>query len=40
MLMVAATCRMRGLNLFAPLVRVCTASIAGLAVTQLLLASA
>jgi len=35
MLSVAATCRMHGLNLFAYLAGVCTASTAGLAVPQL-----
>ncbi len=40
MLTVAATCRMHGLDLFAYLAGVCTASMAGLAVPQLLPASA
>ncbi len=40
MLTVAATCRMHGLDLFAYLAEVCTASMAGLAVPQLLPASA
>ena len=40
MLTVAATCRMHGLDLFAYLAGVCTASMAGLAVPQLLPAPA
>ena len=40
MLTVAATCRMHGLDLFAYLAGVCTASMAGLAVPQLLPSSA
>ena len=40
MLTVAATCRMHGLDLFAYLAGVCTASMAGLAVPQLLPATA
>ena len=40
MLTVAATCRMHGLDLFAYLAGVCTASMAGLAVPQLLSAPA
>ena len=40
MLTVAATCRMHGLDLFAYLAEVCTASMAGLAVPQLLPAPA
>ncbi len=40
MLTVAATCRMHGLDLFAYLAGVCTASMAGPAVTQFLPAPA
>ena len=40
MLTVAATCRMHGLDLFAYLAEVCTASMADLAIPQLLPASA
>ena len=40
MLTVAATCRMHGLDLFAYLAEVCTASMADLAVPQLLPATA
>jgi len=40
MLTVAETCRMHGLDLFASLAGACTASMAGLAVSQLLPASA
>ena len=40
MLTVAATCRMHGLDLFAYLAEVCTASMADLAVPQILPASA
>ena len=40
MLTVAATCQMHGLDLFAYLSEVCTASMAGLAVPQLLPAPA